>query len=183
MFYTLTRDEVFPPSASEVRRKDEWVKGVQNEIAGPAETRQVKVSYEMHNPEIDKQRRYFNGPVVEYFTVQSTDALEHRPQSAELKQYRELLLFEMLGYDLELPDGKIHRQRKSTASFQSVQKWHTFLEELRETMFEPQGYEMPDSEQFWALAEKHGYDNAQAIAIEHLQKKLRHKLSPQSTTQ
>ena len=154
---------------------------MQNEIAKAAETRTVKVTYDMHNPDIDQQVKYFNGPVVEYFTIQSTDATENRPQSAQLKQYREMILHDMMGYDVELPDDRIVRQRKSTAAFQSVQKWHTFLEELRETYFEPNGYEMPDSEQFWELAGKHGYDQAQEISITQLQKKLKKKLSPQST--
>lgn len=181
LFYTLTRDEVWAPSASELKRKDDWVKGVQAEIAGPAEQRTVKVTYEMHNPDIDKQMRYFNGPVVEYFTIQSTDMTENRPQSAQLKQYREMLLLDMLGYDVELPDGRILRQRKSTATFQSVQKWHTFLEEVKETYFDPNGYEMPDSEEFWALEATHGMEQATTKSIEKLQKKLKKKLSPSST--
>ena len=154
---------------------------MQNEIAKAAETRTVKVTYEMHNPDIDQQVKYFNGPVVEYFTIQSTDATENRPQSAQLKQYREMILNDIMGFDVELPDGRIVRQRKSTATFQSVQKWHTFLEELRETYFEPNGYELPDSGEFWDLEREHGYDRAQQISIETLQKKLRRKLSPQST--
>lgn len=154
---------------------------MQNEIEKAGEQRQVKVTYEMHNPDIDRQMRYFNGPVVEYFTIQSTDAVDHRPQSAQLKQYREMLLLDMLGYDIELPDGRKLRQRKSTATFQSVQKWHTFLEELRETYFEPNGYEMPDSEAFWALEAKHGMQTATDISIHTLQRKLKLKLSPQST--
>lgn len=153
------------------------MKGVQNEIAEAAETRQVKVTYEMHNPDVDKQRRFFNGPVVEFFTIQSTDAFDYRPQSAELKQYRELLLFNMLGFDMELPGGEKVKQRKSTVTFQSTQKWHTFLEELKETYFDPNGYEMPDSEEFWSLADEHGYFQAQALSIEKLQRKLRAKLS------
>ena len=177
LFYTLTRDEVWPPSTSELRRKDAWVKGVQSEIAGAGETRLIKVTYDMHNPDIDRQMKYFNGPVVEYFTIQTTDMLESRPQPAQLKQYREMILYDMLGHEVELPDGRKLQQRKSTASFQSVQRWHTFLEELRETYFEPNGYEMPDSETFWELEAKHGYDKAHAIAIEDLQKKLRKKLS------
>lgn len=172
---------MWAPSASELKRKDEWVKGVQNEIAKATEQRTIKVTYEMHNPDIDKQMRYFNGPVVEYFTIQSTDMTEHRPQSAQLKQYREMLLLDMLGYDVELPDGRILRQRKSTSAFQSVAKWHTFLEEMKETYFDPNGYEMPDSEEFWELEAKHGMDKATTMSIERLQRKLKKKLSTSST--
>lgn len=168
---------MWPPSTSEIRRKNEWVEQLKNEIAGPGETRQIKLTYELFNPEVQKMQKYFNGPVVEYYIIQSKEMTEGRPGTTERKQYRELILYEMLGYQVDLPGGKKVEERKSTSTFTSVERWYTFLEELKETMFEPNGYEMPDSEQFWELEKEHGYDKTRDVAIEQLQRRLHKKLS------
>jgi len=180
LFYTLTREDIWPPYPSDLKRKEDWVKAVQQEIAKPGETRLIKVKYEMHNPEIDRIMKFFNGPVIEYFVIQSTDMVEGRPEPAVLDQYREMLLLDALGYDTNLPDGRVIRQRKSTATFQSVQRWCNFLEEIKEIYFEPNGYEMPDSDEYHILEDGFGKDRATEICIERIQKKLMAKLSPQS---
>lgn len=135
------------------------------------------MTYELHNPAVARQRRYFNGPVIDFYIIQNENLLEGKPTTEQRKLYRETILFDTLGYTVELKDRKIE-QRKSTSTFTDVQKWHTYLEELRETHFEPNGYEMPDTEQFWALEKKHGMQTAADITIHSLQRKLKQKLSP-----
>lgn len=124
-----------------------------------------------------KLLKFFNGPVMEYFTVQSAEITEGRPSSTQKKQYRELVLEETLGYDVVLPGGKHTRRRKSTADFQSTQKWSDYLKTLEETHFDPNGYEFPDSEEFWKLAEKVGYEKATEESIKQLQNRIARKLS------
>lgn len=136
----------------------------------------VRVTYELFNPEVIQQNRFFNGPVVDYFAIQSAEIRSGEVSRLTHNQYRETLLSDALGYEIELV-GRKERRRKSTTDFKSVQRWHDFLETLRETVFEPNGYEFPDSEHFWELAKKHTYEQAKVIAIEQLQKRMVAKLS------
>ena len=78
---------------------------------------------------------------------------------------------EILGYDIELIDKKV-RRRKSTADYINTQRWHDFLETVKETLFDPSGYEFPESEEFWKLAKKYGFDEAWKISRNKLLKKL-----------
>lgn len=170
LFYILNGNEIAPPDPQALRRKDEWIKHLQSTIYGKSH-RIVRVTYEVFNPEVEQMRKFFNGPVVEYFAIQSADILSGEVSRFTRDKYRETILSDLLGYDVELV-GRRERRRKSSGDFENTQQWHDFLESLRETKFDPEGYEFPDSEKFWEIAEKHGYDQAKRIAIEELQKRL-----------
>lgn len=177
LFYKITKDKVIPPILVTIERKDDWIKEIQREIEKKNNSRIVKVTYEIFNPEIKRILKFFNGPVIEYYVIQTTDMLKGRPERGLIDRYREELLDEVLGYDLPLVN-RVVRRRRSTADFLDTQKWHDFLEMLRETQFEPNGYEFPSVDEFERIEEKLGYDGAHKAAIEELQKRLTNKLSP-----
>lgn len=175
MYYTLQPDKVVPPSPEALNRKDDWVAAVQREVPSEWEPIMIKVNYKIVNKEIEKIRKFFEGPVVEYWIVQKNEMMEGRPDSLTRKRARETLLWSALGYEVELIGSKV-RSRKSTTDFTDTQEWHDFLETLRETEFEPNGYEFPKSEDFWKLAEKVGYDQAKEVNIDQLQKRMQKKM-------
>lgn len=174
LFYEATQSEVKPPAERELERKDRWVKEVQRGVEADYKPEYIKVTYELHNPEIERQRRFFNGTCVKYYAIQNENMLEGVPDSPTLKKYRETILDEMIGYDLHLVK-KVVRRRKSTSDFQSVQAWNKFLNTLEETIFDSAGYEFPDSKDFWELVKEHGYEQAERISIERLQAKMKAK--------
>ena len=59
IFYSLTQKEVIPPAERELARKDNWLKEIQKTIEADWKPLIVKVSYRLFNPEIEKQRRFF----------------------------------------------------------------------------------------------------------------------------
>lgn len=180
LYYHLSTSEIFAPPGDALARKEAWIKGMQKTIAKQGEMRIIKVTYELFNPEIERQQKFFNGPVISYFAIQDSDILDGPVTHETLTRYRETLLSQLLGYEVQLVEGK-EKRRKSTTEFQSVQKWHDFLERVREEFFEPNGYQMPDSEAFWEMAKKHGYEQAKTVAIEALQESIRRRLtSPQA---
>lgn len=174
--YSITPTEVLSPSSVELARKDAWIKDIQSEIPAEWEPVIVRVTYEMFNPEIEKQRKFFEGACIPYYAIQDMDMTVGLPDSDTIKKYREDILDEMLGYNYQGVQ-KIHRKRKSTTDFKSVQKWNTFLQTLEETIFDNAGYEFPDSKLFWDMVKEHGYDNAKQIAIDSLQTRLEKKLN------
>lgn len=174
LFYSLTQKEVIPPATVEIERKDNWIKEIQRTIEADWKPLIVKVTYEMFDPAIEKQRRFFEGAVVDYYAIQNSDILKGTPDTETHKKYREEILDEMLGYDFQTVN-KIIRKRKSTTDFKTVQKWNTFLQTLEETLFAHAGYEFPDSENFWEVTKKYGYDQAKRIVIEQLQGRLAKK--------
>ncbi len=174
LFYQLTQTGIIPPVHVEIERKDNWIKEIQKTIEADWKPRIIKVIYEMFNPEIEKQRRFFEGAVIDYYAIQNSDILKGSPDTETHKKYREEILDEMLGYDFRTVN-KIIRKRKSTTDFKTVQKWNTFLQTLEETLFDSAGYIFPDSENFWELTKKYGYDQAKRISIETLQAKLKKK--------
>ena len=175
VYYKATSDSITPPPQPSLDRKDLWVKEVQKTIEPEFGFKIIEVTYRVVNPEIEQMQNFFNGPVVEYYTIQSAGILTGQVPNEMRQRYREHILSELLGYEVELV-GRKERRRKSTTDFQETQSWNDFLERLRETMFEPNGYEMPDSEAFWALAEKYGYEQAKTISIEGLQARTAAKL-------
>lgn len=177
LFYKITQQGVTDPPAASKVRKDEWLKVISRSIRKKDESRIVKVTYELFNPEIQRMQKFFNGPVVDYYAIQSQDIMTGEVARITHDMVRETLLSDVLGYEVQLVDRK-ERRRKSTSDFISTQKWYDFLEMLRETIFEPNGYEMPDSEAFWDLSKKHGYEQAKTISLEQLQSRIRSKLSP-----
>lgn len=128
------------------------------------------MKYELHNPEVERQRRFFH-TCVKWYAIQNEDLIKGEPATELLKKYREEILDELLGYDLALVHRTV-RRRKSTADFKSVRSWNTLLKTLEETMFESAGYEYPDSEVFWQLVKEHGYDKADEISMKRLQKTI-----------
>ena len=68
--------------------------------------------------------------------------------------------------------GEKQKRRTSTTDLSDVQEWNDFLQELKETEFEPNGYEFPESEKFWKLTESIGYEKAKDAVIDQLQKRL-----------
>jgi hypothetical protein len=181
LYYRVRRDEVTPPHKVALERKDGWIKSIQEEIPksskkDPDPNKIIRLTYEIFNPEILDIARFFNGPVVEYFAIQNEDMLEGRPGREMIKRYREQILDDCLGYDVEMVDRTV-RRRKSTADFLTTQKWSDFLQTLEETHFAPEGYEFPDSESFWGIEAEHGYERAAEIAIKQLQERIRRKTS------
>jgi hypothetical protein len=174
IFYQITPNEIISPAVRELERKDRYIKEVQKTVAAEWEPKYIKVTYEEHNPEIERQRRFFNGTCVKYYAIQNMDMFVGEPSNEIIKQYREQILDEMLGYDLALVN-RVVRRRKSTTDFRSMQAWNKFLNLLEETLFDSAGYEFPDSKEFWDLVKLHGYDQAERISIEQLQAKMKRK--------
>lgn len=175
LYYSITQNDVFPPGPGEIARKDQWIREIKATVESDWKPKQVRVTYQLYNPEVEQQRKFMNGPVVEYWIIQSQDLWDQDLTSEMKKKGRETLLDKSLGYDIELLEGKA-RRRKSTTDFEDTQQWHDFLETLKETEFDPNGYEFPDSEEFWKMAEAYGYEKAKGVAIEQLRKRLKAKL-------
>lgn len=171
LFYNLTQTEVRPPEAREIERKERWIKTMQRTVEAEWKPKIVKVTYKVFDPEIERQRRFFEGPVVKYYAIQNEDIVKAQPGTELLRRYRIDILDQMLGYDVHL-HNRIIRERKSTTDFKDVQAWNKFLNTMEETIFAAAGYEFPDSKEFWDLVKKHGYEEAERISVEALQKKL-----------
>lgn len=171
LYYQVSSSEIFPPPGPALSRKESWIKEVQRTISKEAELRMIKVTYEVFNPDVERQRKFFNGPVVDYYAIQNEHITSGEVPRGMHDRYRETILAEALGYEVELV-GRKERRRKSSADFNSTQQWNDFLEGLRETIFEPNGYEMPESEVFWEMSKKYGEEQAQKIALEELQRKI-----------
>ena len=175
LFYQITQKEIYPPAARELERKENWLKSMQKTVEADHKPLIVKVTYELFDPEMERQRRFFEGACVPYWVIQQKDMLTGEPDTETLKQAREEILDEMLGYDFHAVT-RVIRRRKSTADFKSVQKWSSFLKTLEETIFDSAGYEMPDSDNFWEMVKQHGHDEAKRIAIEQLQARLKKRV-------
>lgn len=176
LYYQLTQKEIFPPPEASLARKDAWIKDIQRSIEADEKYKTIEVTYREVNQHIEQQRKFFNGPVVDYWTIQSQEILEGEVPRMMHDQARETLLSNVLGYNVQLLD-RVERRRKSSADFTETQEWNDFLETLRETEFEQQGYEMPDSKAFWGMAQKYGYDQTRGMAIKELQRRLKNRLS------
>lgn len=182
LIYSLTQKEIIPPSPKELERKDKWLKGVQAMVEADYKPLLVKVRYEMFDPEMEQQRKFFEGACVLYYAVQDLDMLEGEPDNVTLDKYRERLLDALLGYDYKTTN-KISRllteskhTRVSTTDFKTVQAWNTFLQTLEETEFDSQGYEFPDSKLFWELVKQHGHDQAREISVKKLQERMKKRV-------
>lgn len=175
LFYQITQTAVLPASAVEIARKDAWIKEAQKSVEADWKPKTIKVTYSVFDPEIENQRRFFEGPCVLYYAIQDMDLIEGTPDSATLDRYRETLLDNQLGYNYQ-GVNKLIRKRESTSDFKTAQKWNQFLHTLEETDFESAGYEFPDSEKFWNLVKEHGYEEAKGIVVSQLQNRLGKKL-------
>lgn len=160
-----------------LERKEDWIKEIQKTIEADWKPKMIKVTYELFDPEIENMQKFFNGPVVEYYAIQSREELSAEVDPTLKKITRESILDEILGYEVQLVNKTV-RRRKSTADFKNQQKWYDFLQTVKETLFEPNGYEFPNSEEYWNTAQKYSYDQAKTIAIEDLLKRVSAKLSP-----
>jgi len=175
LWYTIDRDgNIYPPNKDSFERKEMWLREAKNQAMANGLPVMVGVEYRISNPEVERSRKFFNGPVVEYYAIQNDDLCEGELSSARKKQYREQILDESLGFDIELIDRTI-RNRPSTSDYIETQQWNDFIEELKETLFEPNGYEMPVSKSFWELSKRVGYSQAHKILIQKLQNKLKAK--------
>lgn len=174
LVYTITKDKIIPPPLKETERKDEWIKGLQRTIEADWKPLQVRVLYRLVNPEVENLRRFFH-TCVKFFAIQDMDMIEGDPDSKTLEKYREEVLDELLGYDYQTVN-KVLRRRTSTADYKDTQPWLTLLKNLEETLFDSHGYEFPESEAFWELVKRHGYDQAQEISIKALQNKMSKKI-------
>lgn len=175
LYYSVTTREIIPPGPGELQRKDQWLREVQASVEADWKPKTVRVIYQLYNPETEQQRKFLEGPVVDYWLIQSQDLIDQEITPLMKRKARETLLDRTLGYDVELIDRTV-RRRRTTTDFTETQQWHDFLEMLRETEFEPNGYEFPDSEEFWKMADAYGYEKAKSVAIEQLQKRLKAKL-------
>lgn len=167
LYYKVTQEGLTPPAAHELERKDRWVREVQKTVEAVWKPQIIRVTYELFNPEVARQLRFFNGTCIKYYAIQDMDLIGTVPDSVTLKRYREEILDEMLGYDLALVNRTV-RRRKSTSDFKSVQAWNKFLNTLEETIFEDAGYKFPDSEEFWELVKEYGYEQAERMSLERL---------------
>lgn len=172
LLYKLTQKEIVPPPARDVSRKDAWIAGLQKTVEADWKPLHIKVTYELFDPEVLQQMRFFNGVCVLYYAMQDLDMTEGEPDSRTIERYREDILDEMLGYDYQAV-RKVLRKRKSTADFKSVQAWVNFLNTLEETIFESAGYEFPDSKEFLELEKEHGHEQARGIMIKKLQDRIK----------
>ncbi len=175
LFYELSQKEIKPPELREIERKERWLKEVQKTVEADWKPKIIKVTYKIFDPEIERQRRFFEGAVVKYYCIQNEDMLTGEPSSELLKRYRLDILDQVLGYDVHL-HNRIVRERKSTTDYKTVAAWNKFLNLLEETIFDAAGYEFPDSKEFWELVKAHGYTEAERISVENLQMKLSKKL-------
>lgn len=176
LFYKVTPEGVEHPPKSALDRQQEWLRTIQKTMAKKDKPILIKTVCTIHNPEIENMVKFFNGAVVDYFTIQSKDLLSGDIPPLMRKMAREELLDSALGYELKMLT-KSARRRKSTANFTNVQQWNDLLKRLEETEFEPNGYFFPDSKEFWELQAKHGYDEAKEISIQQ----LRHRMQKLST--
>src|SRR3990167_9274976 len=120
LFYSLTPTKVIPPAEREVERKERWVKVMQKTVEAEWKPKIIKNTYELFDPEIENQKRFFEGAVVEYYAIQDMDLFEGKPDTSTLDKYREEILDESLGYNFQTIN-KILRKRKSTKDFKEVQ--------------------------------------------------------------
>lgn len=169
--YNVTQDDIVPPSERDLARKNVWLENVKKSVEADWKPLIVRVTYEMFDPEIQNMRRFFEGPCVLYYAVQNSDMFAGYPDANTLKKYREEILDEMLGYDFHTVN-RVIRRRKSTTDFKSISAFSNFLQQLEETIFDPAGYEFPDSKHFWELVKEHGYEEAKAIVVRQLQRRL-----------
>jgi len=174
LFYSITGREVIPPKITALEKKEKWMAVVQDSVQSAGKPKIVKVTYEIFNPEVLSQQKFFNGPVVEYFAIQDRDQYEGRVTKEDKDMYRETILDEILGYNIAIKGGTI-RRRGSSSDFRDVQEWSDFLNTAKETVFEPNGYEFPDSEEYEKLKGAYGESKSKDIAIELLQKRMRGK--------
>lgn len=175
LIYKVTQAEIFPPSELDLKRKDEWLKQLKGEVEADYKPLIVKVRYELMNPEIERISKFFNGPVILYYAIQNQGMTEGEPDSNMLKQYREEILDELLGYDYKTVNKTVHT-RTSTSTYKSVQAWNNLAKLCEETLFDSAGYEFPDSELFWELAKKHSYDEARKIVVKQLQERMKKRI-------
>lgn len=174
LFYQVTQDKVIPPSSIDLDRKDNWIKSIQATSKSDHEPELIKVHYELYNPEIHDQMRFFNGTVIPYYVIQNDDITEGYPDRERLDMYREELLDQLLGYDYKTVN-KVIRMRKSTTDLKTVSAWNNLLQLAKETLFENAGFEFPDSSEFWKLSKEIGYENARTESIKRLQRNLAKK--------
>lgn len=182
LYYSVTTRKVLPPKESAMQRKEEWLRMVQASVPSDYEPKQVKVTYQLFNPEVEQQRKYFNGPVVEYFGIQHEDKYDGRLTTEQKKLYRETILDWALGYDVPIMGGKMIRRRKSSSDFVETQQWSDFLNTLQETIFDQHGFEFPDTKEYFKLAEAYGHEKAKTIAIEQLQRRMRSRNPHKNST-
>lgn len=171
LIYTLTQQAVQPPPMREMKRKDDWIKAIQGTVEADWKPKLVKVSYELHDPEVTQLRRFFH-TCVKYFAIQDMDMTEGEPDSATCARYREELLDELLGFDFQTVN-KVLRKRPSTETYKTTQPWLTLLKNFEETIFDSHGYEFPDSTAFWEKAKAYGYEKAQEMSIKQLQARMK----------
>lgn len=176
LFYFITPKEIIPPPQGDVDRKNEWIKTIQGETESEQQPKMIKTTYELFNPEIEQMMKFFNGPVIKYYAIQNDDLLEGEIEPERIIGYRKMILNEVLGYDIDLPDGTKLRERESTGDWKDTQEWYNFLETLKEGMFAEHGYEFPDSKFFNELKEKHGYAQAEKVVLQKLRDKMKTKL-------
>lgn len=176
LYYQLTPKKIFQPPEAAMQRKNDWIAEIQRTIPDDKDWKTIEVQYRLFDPHVEQQRKFFNGPCVDYWLIQSQQILSGEVPRLMHDQARETILSSVLGYDVHLIN-RTERRRKSTSDFSDTQEWNDFLETLRETEFEPQGYEMPDSEHFWELQKKYGYNQARGMAIEQLRDRIIKRLS------
>jgi len=176
LFYKLTQDSIISPYQEAIARKDKFIADIQKTVQAEYEPKIIKVTYELVNPEIEKQRRFFH-TAIKFYAIQNEDMFEEEPSYELLRKYREELLDELLGYDVVLVT-KTLRKRESTKDFKNVQQWNDLIRLFEETVFEKAGYYFPDSKKFWTLIEDENmsYEQADRIIKQRLQKTIKARL-------
>lgn len=178
LVYGLTQQKILPPPAKEVDRKEKWIKTIQKSVEADYKPKQMRVTYELVNPDVEDLRKFFH-TCVRYYAIQNLDLVDRNLTTEEFRQYREEILDEMLGYDFKTVN-RIIRKRESTADYKDTQPWLTLLQKMEETLFDDAGYEFPDSKAFWDTARQYGYAKAQEIALQRLQLTIKQRKHDES---
>ena len=71
LWYQVTKQGIIPPKQESVARKDTWIEEIEKRIQADWLPMMIEVTYRLVNPEVEKQRKFFNGPVVEYYAIQN----------------------------------------------------------------------------------------------------------------
>ena len=155
-----------------------WWNRVKKSVKSEWEPVLVRGTFEVLDEEVEKLRKFFEGAIVPYYAIQNEGG---EVGSETVKLYRELLWKEILGFELELPDGSILHKRKSSKTLKKVQDWLDKIEELKVEIFDKNGYIFPDSKKRAEAVERYlaihkDYSKAVYLADKGLKNELIKKI-------
>ncbi len=126
-----------------------------------------RVTVEEFDPDIDKSKKFFEGPIKENFAIAMFDKVELTRH--ELETARETLLHAAYGFEIEVVlegEKTMVPKRKSLNQLKTVAAYNKLFKLLEETLFEDYGAEFPSSDDFWELCGKYGMTQAKRITAD-----------------